>query len=269
MNELNGIVSQIITVSPTMKIFRIAPDGWELPDFKAGQFCALSLPSETPRCKEATPEFEEFEAGKLVRRAYSIASSSRTKEYLEFYITLVHSGSLTSRLFTLNIGDRIGVGKKFVGMFTIDQIDTNRNIVLIATGTGVAPYMSMLRSQALSRKGKIAVIHGASNSWDLGYSSELDLLQSITTEFKYLPTITEPDKEMTPWNGHVDFIQDMWNKGIMEKTWGFKPMPENTDVFLCGNPHMIAAMEEAMSTDGFTEWHKKKNPEGQIHAEKF
>jgi len=269
MNELNGIITQIIQVSPTMKVFRVAPDGWELPDFKAGQFCALSLPGSTPRCEEATDEFEEIADDKMIRRAYSIASSSKTKEFLEFYITLVHSGSLTSRMFTLKIGDRIGVGKKFVGMFTIDQIPVDRNIVLVATGTGVAPYMSMLRSDALRRKGKIAVIHGAANSWDLGYSSELDLLQSINSDFKYIPTITDPDKEMTPWNGHVDFIQDMWNKGIMEKTWGFKPMPENTDIFLCGNPRMIADMEIAMAVDGFSEWHKSKNPEGQIHAEKF
>ena len=269
MNELNGIITQIIQVSPTMKVFRIAPDGWDLPDFKAGQFCALYLPGGTTRCEEATAEFEEVADDKMIRKAYSIASSSRTKEFLEFYITLVHSGALTPRLFDRKIGDRIGVGTKFVGMFTIDQIPEERNIILVATGTGVAPYMSMLRSDALKRKGKIAVIHGAANSWDLGYSSELDLLQSINPDFKYIPTITNPEGEMTKWNGHVDFIQDMWNNGIMEKTWGFRPMPENTDIFLCGNPRMISDMEEAMAVDGFSEWHKKKNPEGQIHAEKF
>lgn len=268
MNELNGVIAQVVQVSPTMKVFRIAPIGWELPDFKSGQFCALYLPGSSPRCAEATEENEVADPDKMIKKAYSIASSSKSKEFLEFYITLVHSGALTPRLFALKIGDKIGVGQKFVGMFTLDQIAEDKNVVLIATGTGVAPYMSMLRSNALQRSGNIAVVHGAANSWDLGYSSELDLLQSLTSRFKYLPTITEPQKEMTPWNGHVDFIQDMWKSGIMEKTWGFRPAPENTHIFLCGNPRMINDMTEALEIDGFSEW-SKKNPEGQIHIEKF
>lgn len=268
MTELNGIVTQVLQVSPIMKIFRIAPDGWELPDFKAGQFVALSLPGSAPRCAEATEEFEPAEPDKMIKRAYSIASSSQSKEFVEFYITLVHSGALTPRLFALKIGDKIGLGEKFVGMFTLDQVPDDKNIVLVATGTGVAPYMSMLRSDALHRKGTITVIHGAANSWDLGYSSELHLLQSITSNLKYVPTITEPQKEMTPWTGKVDFIQDMWNKGIMQETWGIKPTPDNTAVFLCGNPHMVADMTAALEKDGFSEW-SRKNPEGQIHVEKF
>jgi ferredoxin--NADP+ reductase len=268
MNELNGIITQVVQVSPTMKVFRIAPDGWELPDFKSGQFCALFLPATAPRCAEATDEFETPAPDKMIKRAYSIASSSQSKQFLEFYITIVHSGSLTPRLFELKIGDRVGIGTKFVGMFTLDQIPENRNIVLIATGTGVAPYMSMLRSNALKRSGKIVVIHGASNSWDLGYSSELQLLQTLTSHFKYVPTITEAHKEMTPWHGHNEFIQVMWKNGIMEEVWGFKPSPENTDIFLCGNPRMINDMNEALAIDGFFEW-SKKNPEGQIHIEKF
>lgn len=268
MNELNAIITQVVQVSPTMKVFRIAPDGWELPDFKPGQFCALYLPGSAPRCAEATDEMETPDPDKMIRKAYSIASSSQSKEFLEFYITLVHSGALTPRLFELKIGDRIGVGKKFVGMFTMDQIPEDKNVVLIATGTGVAPYMSMLRTDALKRKGKIAVIHGAANSWDLGYSSELNLLQTLTPQLKYLPTITEPQKEMTPWSGHVDFIQDMWKAGVMEETWGFKPSPEDTHIFLCGNPRMIADMTEALEKDNFSEW-SRKNPEGQIHVEKF
>ena len=268
MNELNGIVVQIVQISPIMKVFRIAPDGWELPDFKAGQFCALGLPASSNRCAEATEESETHEPEKIIKKAYSIASSSRSKEYLEFYITLVHSGALTPRLFDLKIGDRIFVGTKFVGMFTMDQISEEKNIVLVATGTGVAPYMSMIRSGALKRSGKVAVIHGAANSWDLGYSSELQLLETLTDKFSYIPTITDSHKEKTPWLGHTKFIQDMWNDGIMEKTWGFKPNPENTHVFLCGNPRMIADVTAALEKENFTEW-SRKNPEGQIHVEKF
>ena len=269
MEELNGVVTQVVEVSPIMKVFRIAPVGWELPDFKAGQFVALGLPYSAPKVAQYTGEEKEIEnPDKLIKRAYSIASSSQSKEFLEFYITLVHSGELTPRLFNLKIGDKVNVGTRFVGMFTLDQIPADKNVVLIATGTGVAPYMSMLRSDALKREGKLAVIHGAANSWDLGYSSELQLLQSFAPHFKYIPTITEPQKEMTKWHGYTDWIQDMWKNGVVQEKWGTDISPENTHVFLCGNPKMTGDMTTLLEGEGFSEW-SRKNPEGQIHVEKF
>ncbi|MBN2747285.1 MAG: ferredoxin--NADP reductase [Bacteroidales bacterium] len=268
MEELNGVVSQVIEVSPIMKVFRIAPIGWELPDFKAGQFVALFLPVSAPKIAQSTAEETETDPNKMIKRAYSIASSSKSKEFLEFYITLVHSGALTPRLFNLKIGDKVGVGQKFVGMFTLDQIPNDQNVVLIATGTGVAPYMSMLRSDALKRTGKLAVIHGAANSWDLGYSSELQLLQSFAPNFSYIPTITEPQKELAQWNGYTNWIQDMWKNGVVQEKWGVDVTPENTHVFLCGNPRMTGDMTKLLEEEGYSEW-SKKNPEGQIHVEKF
>ncbi|MBN1253391.1 MAG: ferredoxin--NADP reductase [Bacteroidales bacterium] len=266
-NELNCFISQVVQVSPSMKIFRVVPDGWELPDFEAGQFVALYLPGSATRSVDSTDEFKESEPDKLIKRAYSIASSSKNKEFIEFYITLVRSGSLTPRLFDLKIGDRIGMGSKFVGMFTLNEVPEDKNVILIATGTGVAPYMSMLRSDALSKNRKITVIHGASNSWDLGYRSELTLLESITDKLKYIPTIIEPDKEPTKWSGYTQFIQDLWADGIIEKVSGYKPTPENSNIFICGNPNMINTMIDSLGKEGFTE-HSKKSP-GQIHVEKF
>jgi len=267
MQELNSIVTQIIQVSPIMKIIRVKPDGWEFPEYKAGQFVALALPANATRCAEATDEHvEQEDPEKLIKRAYSIASSS-TQDYVEFYITLVHSGSLTPRIFNLQNGDRIWMGKKAVGMFTLDEISNDQNIVLIATGTGVAPYMSMLRSNALKREGKMMVIHGAANSWDLGYSSELELLESMFENFIYYPTITEPDKEPAGWNGDTRFIGDIWDDDIVIKKWGFKPSPNDTHFFLCGNPRMVKGMVDTLEKDGFKE-HKRKE-QGQIHSEEF
>lgn len=267
MNELNSVITQILQVSPIMKIIRIKPIDWEFADFKGGQFVALALPGTAERCAAATEEpYPPKEPEKLIKRAYSIASTS-TAEYIEFYITLVHSGSLTPRIFNLNIGDKIWMGKKGVGMFTLDEVDSKRNIILIATGTGVAPYMSMLRSDALKREGRIMVVHGAANSWDLGYSSELQLLESMFDKFSYYPTITNPEKEPAGWNGDVRFIQDIWADGLAEKQWGFKATPDDTSFFLCGNPNMITSMVEQLSKDGFKE-HKRKSP-GHIHVEEF
>jgi ferredoxin--NADP+ reductase len=267
MDELNAVVQQVLQVSPIMKVFRIAPVGWSLPDFKPGQFVPIGLPPSATKCAEATEEPVEPDQNKMIKRAYSIASSNTSKDYVEFYITLVHSGALTPRLFNLNIGDKIWLGAKFVGMFTLGEVAEDQNIVLIGTGTGVAPYMSMLRSDALHRKGNILVIHGAANSWDLGYSSELNLLQAISPKFKYIPTITVPEREHSPWSGRTEFIQDIWEDGTIEKLWGFKPTAENTHIFLCGNPNMVNGMIEGLEKEGFVEQTRKV--EGQIHAEKF
>jgi ferredoxin--NADP+ reductase len=127
MNELNSIITQIIQVSPIMKIIRVKQDGWEFPEYKPGQFVALSLPAKAERCPEATDEHvEQEDPNKLIKRAYSIASSS-TQDFIEFYITLVHSGSLTPRIFNLKNGDRVWMGKKAVGMFTLDEISNDQN----------------------------------------------------------------------------------------------------------------------------------------------
>lgn len=265
-SELNCRITQTVQVSPIMKIIKVSPEGWTFPEFLSGQFVALGLPPDSGRCDAATDEHAEPKPDKLIKRAYSIASAS-SENSIEFYITLVHSGQFTPRIFNLNIGDKVFMGKKAVGMFTLDQVDEARNVVLIATGTGVAPYMSMLRSNALKRSGKIMVIHGAANSWDLGYSSELKLLASMFPNFSYYPTITEPTKEPTGWDGDTRFIQEIWEDNFAESKWGLKPTPENTEFFLCGNPKMVDGMKESLAKDGFKE-HKKKDP-GQIHAEEF
>ncbi|MFZ4457220.1 MAG: ferredoxin--NADP reductase [Bacteroidales bacterium] len=267
MDELNAIVRQVVQVSPNMKVFRIAPIGWELPDFKPGQFVGIGLPASSPRCAEATDEMPIADESKIIKRAYSIASSNTSKDFLEFYVSLVHSGALTPRLFNLEIGDKIFVGQKFTGIFTMDEVQEDQNILMIATGTGLAPYMSMLRTDALKRKGKVLVIHGAANSWDLGYSSELNLLATIAPHFEYIPTITNAEGEHSPWSGRTQFIQEIWEEGVVEKEWGFKPTPENTHIFLCGNPNMVNGMVECLSKEGFVE-HSRRTP-GTIHVEKF
>ncbi len=265
---LNSVVSNIIQVSPTMRILRVKPDTGELPDFTAGQFISLGLPASAPRCADATPEEEELKPGKMIRRLYSIASSSVSREYIEFYITLVRSGALTPRVFNLQIGDRVEIGKRTSGIFTLEEVPEGNNIILIATGTGVAPYISMIRSNALQKGlGKIAVIQGAANSWDLGYSSELVLIESMSDKFYYHPTILMPEKEPGGWHGDTRLIQDIWKDGIMTKLWGVEPTPADTHIFLCGNPNMTDVMIKILNEEGFEE-HSRKSP-GQVHIESW
>ena len=103
--ELNSVVTNIMQVSPIMRIIRVKPDSWELPDFTAGQFISLGLEASFPKVAGSPPDEKEYKEGKVIRRMYSIASSSVLREYVEFYITLVHSGALTPRIFNLQVGE--------------------------------------------------------------------------------------------------------------------------------------------------------------------
>lgn len=266
--ELNAIIAQRMDVTEKMAVFRIAPDGWELPEFVPGQFTVLGLPGDSPWRSDCDPSDKDAPADKLIKRAYSIASSSVSKEYLEFLISLVQSGSLTSRLFNLKAGDRVFLSPKFTGFFTLKEVPKEANVVLVGTGTGLAPYMSMVRTELIEKnRPNLAILHGAANSWDLAYNSELTALQHTNPGFHYLPVIDMPEREHVPWRGDTGFVQHVWQKGKLEELWGFKPTPENTHVFLCGNPMMIETMEGILQGEGFSE-HTKKNP-GTYHLERY
>ncbi len=267
MEELNAVVSQKIDVSSDLIILRITPRDWDLVDFKPGQFTMIGLPPSAERHMSSDPDTHEFKPGKLIKRAYSVASSSISKEYLEFYIAMVRSGDLTPRLFNLKPGDSIWLSPKFTGMFTLEEVPAEKNIVLAATGTGVAPYISMIRTKLNTNEvDRIAIIHGARHSWDLGYRSELMTLSRMFPNFEYIPILDHPDEEPIPWKGEVGFIQDLWLKRPLNAKFG-DLTPDNTHVFLCGNPLMIDAMMEKLNAEGFTK-HTKRQP-GQIHIEAF
>lgn len=265
---LNAIVALRTEISPWLIILRVVPDGWTLPDFEPGQFAVLGLPGSAPRCALAEPEETPSDPTRLIRRAYSIASSSLRREFLEFYVALVTTGALTPRLFNLNIGDRLWLSPKITGMFTLAQVPDDQNVVMIATGTGLAPYMSMLTTHLVCGSPRhFAVLHGARHSWDLGYRSELMTLQHLCHNFSYTPVISRPAGEPVPWSGATGYVQDLWRVGIVEKAWGFKPTPQNTHFFLCGSPAMIDAATAMLEEEGFKE-HTRKEP-GQIHVERY
>lgn len=265
---LNAVIALRTEISPWLIILRVVPDGWQLPDFIPGQFAVLGLPGSAPRCALAEPDETPPDPNKLIRRAYSIASSSLLKEYLEFYIALVTTGALTPRLFALNIGDRIWLSPKITGMFTFDQVPEDQNVVMIATGTGLAPYMSMLSTHLVCGGARrFAVLHGARHSWDLGYRSELMTLQHLCRNFTYVSVISRPQNEPTPWTGNTGYVQDLWQRGVIERAWGFKPNPENTHIFLCGSPAMIDSAVAMLQGEGFKE-NTKREP-GQIHVERY
>lgn len=265
---LNAVVALRTEISPWLIILRVVPDGWELPAFAPGQFGVLGLPGAAPRSAMSEPEEPSSDPDRLIRRAYSIASSSVTREYVEFYVALVTSGALTPRLFALNIGDRVWLSPKITGMFTFDRVPEDQNVVMIATGTGLAPYMSMLTTHLVcGSPRRFAVLHGARHSWDLGYRSELLTLQHLCRNLSYFPVISRPQNEPAPWPGATGYVQDLWEAGVIEKAWGRRPTPADTHIFLCGSPGMIDGAVALLGSEGFKEHTKKET--GQIHVERY
>jgi ferredoxin--NADP+ reductase len=265
----NALVTQRIEITPELIKLRVVPEGWELPEFHPGQYATLGLPGSAPRCEGADPEERPpQDLAKMVMRAYSVASSSIAREYLELYVGLVRSGSLSTRLFRLRPGDRLWISERFRGMFTLGEVPPEFNAVLIATGTGVAPYMSMIRTELASGlRRRFAVFHGAYHSYDLGYHSELTTLAAASKTFTYAPTLSHAHEEPVPWKGRTGFVQKLWTDRIIEKAWGFRPTASDTHVFLCGNPFMIDEMTKILNSEGFAT-HSTKSP-GQIHSEQF
>jgi len=266
--ELNAVVSQRIDVAPGLMVLHIAPLAGDLPVFEPGQFAVVGLPGSAPRTPLSDPEEAPADPDKLIRRAYSIASPSLPGHHLELFVTLVRSGELTPRLFALQPGSRLWVGPKITGMFTLAEVPPDQNLALVATGTGLAPYMSMLRTrlEAGGRR-KVAVLIGARHSWDIGYSAELRTMQRLIPEFAFLPIVSRPTEEPTAWGGATGHVQSLWTGGALERAWGFKPTAADTHVFLCGAPAMIEGMSTLLEAEGFTV-HEKGKP-GQIHHEKY
>lgn len=237
-------------INAQLVILRVRPDK-EMFDFKPGQFAVLGALGSAPRVPEATPEEPLPEPDKMIRRAYSIASSSLEKRYIEFYITLITSGGLTPRLFALKHGDRIFLGPKASGIFTLDKVAPEKAAVLVATGTGLAPYVSMLRTLLVDHEHrKFVVLHGARYSYDLGYRGELESLARLRPNFTYIPSITRPDQD-PHFIGYTGRIQTLVDQGVIEKESGATLDPAKAEVFLCGNPEMVKAVSELLAKKGF------------------
>lgn len=266
----NATLVERVDLGPRMAVFRVKPDG-PVPEFAAGQFMVLGLTWAEPRVPEATPEepSDPDKTGRLIRRAYSIASGAHDREVLEFYISMVSSGILTPRLFHLQPGARLFLGPKPTGMFTLERIPAGKNILMVSTGTGLAPYMSMVRTQALGQGCPVrpmAILHGASYSWDLGYRNELELLAHACQHFRYLPVVSRPAEDIN-WTGRTGRLGGWLANPELAQEVGFSMSPEETHILLCGHPGMV---EEATTifTDQGHVLNDKGRP-GNLHREKY
>jgi ferredoxin--NADP+ reductase len=252
------LIDRVEVCGPDVDIFRIKPKEGELFSFAPGQYVTLGL--------NVGDEF--------VARAYSIASSPYQRDFLELYINVVEEGQFTPPLFKLNEGDELYyMGPK--GIFTLKKTQA-KHLFFIATGTGLAPYISMVRTMFKDwRAGKphdrvITLVHGVRHSQDLGYRDELAAIaRNKGFDFVYIPMVSRPNEDPS-WThefgrGRITELIKLLGSDAVEQPIDCLPRncsapeiierlpPESTAVFLCGNPDMIKDAKEQLAAKGYGE----------------
>jgi ferredoxin--NADP+ reductase len=209
-------------VSNDLWALRLDPGG--VFPYRSGQYATLGV---------ITPE-------KHHERPYSIVSAPHEK-YLEFFFELVPHGQLTPRLHATRVGDEITLRKSGKGTFTLDVSHGHANHFLICTVTGVAPYVSYVRSlyhdwkaTKSSAMPRLLILDGASRSWELGFSDELEGVAREAPWLTYVPTVSRPWEDKN-WSGETGRVDDL----VRKYTDLWKLTPGDTKIYLCGHPNMI------------------------------
>lgn len=255
---LNATLIRREVVTDELLILHVKPDAG-VPQFAPGQYVALGLPGSAPRPEHFPPEKEPANPEKLIKRAYSIGSSPAVRDYLEFYVAIVPDGALTSRLVLLKEGDRLHAAPKITGTFTTADVPADENLVLMSTGTGIAPYMAMVRTpETWTGERKVTIVHGVRFSKDFAYREELKALAASNKNFQYLPIVSRADPE---WNGERGHVQKLFERGVLQLD------ASKDHVYLCGNPAMIDDIEKDLTSKGYVT-HSKRTP-GKLHLEKY
>ena len=211
-------------LSPDLWLIRIDPGGPF--KFLAGQYATLGFERD----------------GKRTERAYSIVSSPY-EESLEFFVELVPHGGFTPRLYELKEGDRLLCRKIAKGRFTLDLRSGRPQHLLVSTVTGIAPFVSYVRTlyrdwknggSPMPGEHKLYCLQGASRSFEFGYREELEGYGAEVPWFRYAATVSRPWED-PDWKGETGRVDDLLRK--YTDVWGLRP--EATTAYLCGHPQMI------------------------------
>jgi ferredoxin--NADP+ reductase len=194
--------------------------------------------------------------GKPLLRAYSVVSAYYADE-LEFYSIKVQDGPLTSRLQHVKVGDEVLVGKKPTGTLILDGLRPGKNLYLLGTGTGLAPFLSLVRDpETYERYEKVIVTHTVRHVADLNYRQFLshdlpndpDLGEMIKPKLIYYPSATRDPFE------HQGRITDLITSGQFFKDVGLPPFDKARDrVMLCGGPSVLADLKQLLLDRGYEE----------------
>lgn len=273
-----GVISYTRILKEDLAIYKITPVDGPVPDFKAGQFVTIGLhnPNE----------------GKIVRRAYSIASPPEQKKYFELIVRWVRKplpGRLTTELFNRREGEDAAWVKP-TGIFTInekmhDGSPDNRRMILIGGGTGLAPFISYsLHLKSIGSKREIVVLHGASYVDELSYRELLTQLEEESEDmgrdkwnFRYRASISRPQEWFNrTWSGQKGRVESFLrpkpgtDQSPLEELVKEKITPENTSFYVCGWQGTVDGALDYLVPKGFvTERNKRTDGSFDIKFESY
>lgn len=216
--------------------------------FAAGQFGRLGLEVD----------------GKPMGRPYSFVNPP-DDPVLEFYSTMVPDGPISPRLHTMRTGDRVLVSPKGGGYFTLDQVPDARHVWLLATGTAIGPYLSILRTEApWQRFDRVILVHAARHARELTYRGTIEALaEAHGDQFDYVPFISRESANFAMPGRIPPAIE----QGALEQRVGLTLDPATCQVMLCGNPDMLRDAQSVLGERGFAANNRKQT--GHITTEQY
>ncbi|MEE9171965.1 MAG: FAD-binding oxidoreductase [candidate division NC10 bacterium] len=229
-------------ITSALAVFAVEPEAKI--SFRPGQYVALGI----------------RDRGELIERDYSIVSSPH-EDFLEFFVERVDDGHLTARLFELETGAEVLVNSPG-GMFFLDRESGHPHHLMIATVTGIAPFLSMVRTLAIDGgKGMpvgmgVTLLHGVSYADEFGYDVELRRMTTHHPWLTYIPAVSRPS-ETSAWHGETGRVENLIEKTLDSLQWTAR----DTTAYLCGHPGMIEQGKKILSDRDF--------PQTQIREEQY
>ena len=278
MSDDKSIRVKVIEVTrwaPTLLSFKVTrPDGFK---FTAGQFVRLGIHgkdlqyfAQNHEIKLITSETQDkpIDLDGYVFRAYSVASSPYD-EFIEFFSVVIPEGEFTSKVNHIQVGDSLLLNTTPFGYLTLAryQLPLPNDLWLLATGTGLAPFLSILKTiEVWQQYQRIILVYSARTSQELAYQAEIGSIKSIYGDngaaFVFLPIVTRE----ADYTGEKARVPNLILSGKLTELVGQKLDKERSHVMLCGNPQMVEDTKEALKSIGLT---MNRRGEGNIAVENY
>ena len=235
----------------TDSLFSLGVDASEV-TFAAGQFARLGLPAP-PGAKEP-----------MLGRPYSFVNPPHLAPH-EFFAAVVREGPLSPRLARLAEGDSVWLLPRANGFFTIDEVQQSESLWALATGTGIGPFLSVLRTDAPWQTfPRIVLVQAVRYSRELAYAETIAAIaRAHPGAFTHVPIVSREDHPGA-LRGRIPALID---DGRLEARVGIALAPDNAQAMLCGNPQMVDDTQQTLARRGMRR-HRRREP-GHVHVEAY
>lgn len=238
--------------TPRLLSFRISRD--PAYRFTPGRYARLGLPATE---------------GETVWRPFSMVSAAHD-DFLEFLVVLVDGGDFSERLAKLSVGDPVLVEKPDFGFLTLDQLAPGETLWMLASGSGVGPFLSILRdSKPWNSFRHLVLVHSVRTAADLAYRQDILAMRDahaatgVGADLRYFPVVTRE-----PMRGALSArIPTLFEDGRLESAAGLELTVENARVMVCGNPDLAKEMRHLLAARGFAT--SRRGVPGQMTFEKY